>query len=194
MRVLRYVVCLFIVIVLAGCFCGGFKQVKTSEGMLACPECCPMIKYSGTSISVKGVNLPIPNAPVSIGEVTVEPKVIQQACEAVQILEQHRIAACQMLPSYATVSKASFAKALEAMQNDETALTQFALIVSTKDGAAIQKFVEFYFSRAQHLKVAAAQPSDKGYKLAGVDILAESSAEHEELSVLTVASLRELLK
>src|SRR4030042_829661 len=154
MFALRFIIGLFLLFNLAGCQCHGFTQVKTSEGMLACPKCCPMIKYSGTSISVKGVNLGIPKTPVIIGEVSFEPKIIQTACDTVQILENHRIFTCQMLPSYATVSRASFAQALEAMQKDETVLTQFALIVASKDGAAIQKFVDYYGPQAKRIKVS----------------------------------------
>jgi hypothetical protein len=208
MRVLRYAIGLFILVNLAGC-CGGFRQIKTTEGVFACPECCPMIKYSGTSITVKGVNLPIPNAPLPIGEVSVEPKVIQQASEVVQILEQHRLSTCHLLISHASVSKAAFAKALEAMQNDETALTQFALIVSTKDGAAIQKFLDFYLLQTQRLKAAEIEPPIKAYKYevrqvsarssaepkyTVTEMSAKSSVEFEEFTSIEVAPLSKLLK
>lgn len=186
MRALRYVIGVFVLLGLAGC-CGGFKQIKTSEGMLAVPECCPMVKYSGTSFSVKDIGLPIPNAPIKIGEVTVKPETIQQACDAVQILEQHRISACQVLPSYATISKAKFAEAVDAMQKDEFVLTQFALIVSTKDGAAIQKFVEVYGPQAQHLKTGIVTVTTKG-------VSTKSVRESQPLKSVTTVPLEELLK
>ena len=189
MHTLKYAITLFTILSLA-CCCDGFKQIKTPEGTLAVPNCCPMIKYSGTSISVKGVDLAIPNAPVKIGEVTVEPKVIQQACDTVQILEQHRISTCQMLPSYATISKAKFAEALDAMQKDETILTQFALIVSTKNGAAIQKFVESYGPQAQYVK--ATMGTGKIYKTKKAS--AESLAEFKPSKGVTIVPLKELLK
>ena len=139
------------VIILAGCCTQGFKRINTPEGELAVPNCCPMIKYSGTSISVKGVDLPISEVPIKIGEVTVEPKTLQQASEIVQILELHRISTCQLLPSCATVSKAKFVESLDEMQKDEAILTQFALVVASKDGNAIQEFVKRYGSQGRYL-------------------------------------------
>jgi len=136
-------------VILTGCPCSGFKQIKTPEGELAVPKCCPMLKYSGTSISVKGVDLPISNVPIRIGEVTVEPKTLQQASETVQILEQHRMSACQLLPSYATISKRKFVEALDAMQKSETIITQYALVVASKDGKAIEEFVRVYYGQVK---------------------------------------------
>ncbi len=187
MRIFYYLTIFFMLLAVSGCPCGGYRNIKTSEGTLAVPSCCPMIKYSGTSISVKGAELPIPNAPVKIGEVTVEPKVLQTASEVVQILEQHRIFTCQMLPSYATVSKARFAKALDAMHKDEAALTQFALIVSTKNGEAIGKFVEVYGPQARRLR--------KSEKPGTVDIMMTKIPDQaDSLDSITTVSLEELLK
>jgi len=156
MNIPKFVMIIITLINLAGCCTTGFRQIETTEGTLAVPNCCPMIKYSGTSISVKGIDLAIPDVPVKIGEVTVEPKIIQQASEIVQILEQHRMTTCQMLPSYATISKDKFVKALEAMQNDETILTQFALVVASKDGKAIQEYVRLYGPQAKYLALESA--------------------------------------
>ncbi len=156
MNIPKFVTIIITLINLAGCCTTGFKQIETTEGTLAVPNCCPMIKYSGTSISVKGIDLAIPDVPVKIGEVTVEPKTIQQASEIVQILEQHRMTTCQMLPSYATISKDKFVKALEAMQKEGTILTQFALVVASKDGKAIQEFVRIYGPQAKYLALKSA--------------------------------------
>lgn len=156
---------------------------------MAVPNCCPMIKYSGTSISVKGVDFAMPNAPVKIGEVTVEPKTIQQASDIVQILEQHRIYTCQMLPSHATVSKDKFVEALEAMRKDEEILTQFALVIASKDGKAIQEFVRRYGPQARYLSTVI--KIDKMYKEMGIS--ADSLAEFEPSKGVAIFPLRELL-
>lgn len=137
-------VILLTVITLTGCPCSGFKEIKTPEGKLAVPECCKIVEYSKTSVSVTGVKLSIPKVPVEIGGVTVEPRVITQACEIVQILDQHRMSTCQLLPSYATISRTKFVEALDAMQKSETIITQLALIVASKDGTAIQEFARVY--------------------------------------------------
>ncbi len=187
MRSSKYAVILFVIFGLAGCCCTGFKQIKTSDGTLAVPTCCPMIKYSGTSITVKDIGLAIPHSPVNIGGVTVEPKVIQEACDIVQILEQHRISTCQILPSYATISKSKFSEALDAMQNDETALTQFALVVAAKNGEALQQFVSFYGPQARQLKAGAKTGEVKALSV-------ETSAEPKATKSITVLPLRELLK
>ncbi len=200
-----------------GC-CGDFKQIQTPEGTLAVPECCPMVKYSGTSVSVTGVDLAIPKVPVKIGGITVEPKLIQEACKAVQILEQHRIFNCQMLPSYATISKAKFAEALDAMQKDEAILMQFALIVSTENGAAILKFVEYYGPQARYAQAdmetkttkgikAAVEPEDveyskartdrgpaKSYEYKTKDVSTEPLAEFEPSKGITVVPYKDLLQ
>lgn len=179
----KFVITMIVFINLAGCCTAGFKEIKTAEGTFAVPNCSAMIKYSGTSISVKGIDLPIPNVPVKIGEVTVEPKTIQQASEIVQILEQHRMTTCQLLPSYATVSKEKFVKALEGMQKDETIVSQFALVVASKDGSAIQKFVELY--GPQVILVAKVEKKSES--------TTKSITESEPLKSLTVFPLNELL-
>lgn len=151
--------CGFILVIalisLAGCCTNGFKQIETKEGTFAVPNCCPMIKYSGTSIAVRGVDIALSNVPVKIGEVTVKPETIQAASEIVQILEQHRMTTCQLLPSYASVSKAKFIKALEAKEKDERVLTQFALVVASKDGKALLAFVKAYGPQTKYLALQA---------------------------------------
>jgi len=179
----KFVITMIVLINLAGCCTAGFKKIETAEGTFAVPNCCPMIKYSGTSISVTGANLDIPNVPVTIGGVTVKPETIQQASEIVQILEQHRMTTCQLLPSYATVSKEKFVKALEAMQKDATILSQFALVVASKDGSAIQKFVELY--GPQVILVAKVEK--------GRWFTTKSLTESKPLKSLTVFPLNELL-
>lgn len=186
MNVRKILIPMMVIINLAGCCTSGFKEIKTAEGTFAVPNCCAMIKYSGTSISVKGIDLAILDVPVKIGEVTVEPKTIQQASEIVQILEQHRMTTCQLLPSYATVSKEKFVTTLEAMQKDETILSQFALVVASKDGSAIQKFVELYGPQVIHV----AKIEEKG------ELQTKSfstDTESEPLKSLTVFPLNELL-
>jgi len=158
MNVYKVLIAMMFIINLAGCCTDGFKEIKTGEGTFAVPNCSAMIKYSGTSISVKGIDLTIFDVPVKIGEVTIEPKTIQQASEIVQILEHHRMTTCQMLPSYATISKEKFVMAIEAMQKDEAILSQFALVVASKDGSAIQKFVELYGPQV----ILVAKTEDKG--------------------------------
>lgn len=179
MNIPKFVMIIIALINLAGCCTTGFKQIETADGKLAVPNCCPMIKYSGTSISVRGIDLAIPDVPVKIGEVTVEPKTIQQASEIVQILEQHRMTTCQMLPSYATVSKDKFVKALEAMQKDEIVLTQFALVVASKDGKAIQEFVRLYGPQAEYLALKSAK--------------VKTLKEFEPLGEVTVQPLNKLI-
>ncbi len=182
MNIPKFVMIIIALINLAGCCTTGFKQIEMADGKLAVPNCCPMIKYSGTSISVKGIDLAIPDVPVKIGEVTVEPKTIQQASEIVQILEQHRMTTCQMLPSYATISKDKFVKALEAMQKDEIILTQFALVVASKDGKAIQEFVRLYGPQAKYLVLKSA-----------VEMEVKTLKEFEPLGEVAVQPLNKLI-
>jgi hypothetical protein len=187
MYILRYAVCLFAIFNLMGCFCTGFRQIKTPEGTFACPKCCPLVIYSGTTVSVKGVDIGIPKNPVKIGEVTVEPKTIQTACDIVQILDQRRVATCELLPSYATISKLKFSEAVDAMREKGEILAQFALVVASKDGAAIQKFVEYYGPQVQRLQ-AGAEFSTK-------EITVASSTGFEEPSDgIKVVPLKQLMQ
>jgi uncharacterized lipoprotein YajG len=179
---------LIIIISLAGCCTEGFKRIKTPEGELAIPNCCPMIKYHGTTISVKGLDLAIPDLPVKIGEVTVEPKTIQQASDIVQILEQHRMSTCRLLPSCATISKAKFVESLEQMQKDEAILTQFALVVASKDGKAIQEFVRLYGPQARYLCSSEISTA----KIKNPRIWPYSLAEFEPSKSVTVLPFKEL--
>jgi hypothetical protein len=149
-----------------------------------------MIKYHGTTISVKGLDLAIPDVPVKIGEVTVEPKTIQQASEIVQILEQHRMSTCRLLPSCATISKVKFAESVEQMQKDEAILTQFALVVASKDGNAIQEFVRLYGPQARYLAL-----NFDVKKLVGEVFMSSGTLlkEFEPSKSLAVLPLKELL-
>ncbi|MFA4984889.1 MAG: hypothetical protein WC559_06285 [Candidatus Omnitrophota bacterium] len=187
MRAVRCLTALFLVFSLAGCFCRGYNMINTSEGMVACPKCCPLVTYSGTSVSVKGVDLGMSKVPVKIGEITVEPKTIQTAGDIVQALDNRRIALCELLPTYATTSKAKLLEALDAMREKEEILTQFVVIVNSKDGTAIGKFVDYYFPQVQKLNAGT-----------GVGVKALSVKSQEKLTEpsdgIKVAPLKALLQ
>jgi len=124
------------------------------------PTCEPIVKYSSSSFSVKGIEIPLTDSPLKIGEVVWEPKILQQASVIVQILDNHRLATCQSLPAYASSGRDQFAKRLAEMQDDETRITQLALLLAANYPEAVNKYIEAYSSRAVLLSAqATASPS-----------------------------------
>ena len=118
------------------------------------------MKYSSSSFSVKGIEIPLTDSPLKIGEVVWEPKILQQASVIVQILDNHRLATCQSLPAYASSGRDQFAKRLAEMQDDETRITQLALLLAANYPEAVNKYIEAYSSRAVLLSAqATASPS-----------------------------------
>ncbi len=186
MYALRYAVGLFILLNLAGC-CWlnpyGFRTIKTPEGEFACPCCEPMIKYSGTTLTIKTAKF----GKVDIGEVTVGPTMIQQASEIAQVLDLNRISSCQMLPTYATISKAKFSEAADRIQKLQEMLMQLAVIGTMKDSATLEAYIKVYGPQALSLKAGMETSQTKG-------ISTKALAEFEPSEGIRVVPLKELLK
>lgn len=138
---------LFLTLCIAGSCNHTMKVPKNGEDYVL-PKCEPIVEYSARTFSIKGIDIPISNVPVKIGDVTWDAKLLQQAHVTTQILDMHRMDTCQKLPTYASIGKEELKKALEDMREDEARLTQLALIVASGNQEGVKKWVEAYSPRA----------------------------------------------
>lgn len=140
------VICLALLIVF--CIFGCCKTVPKETDVYYLPDCKPIVKYSATTFSIKGIEIPLSSVPIKIGEVTWDPKLLQQAHVTTQILDMHRVATCEKLPTYASMGTEEFKKHMDEMSNDDTRLTQLALLVASGNQEGVKKWVEVYSPRA----------------------------------------------
>ncbi|MGZ8406214.1 MAG: hypothetical protein ACXWWB_11160, partial [Nitrospira sp.] len=79
----------------------GILTALALVGFVGCsslPDCSPMVKYSESKLDIKGFELPVkPGIDVKIGEMVLEPQVVQKATDITQILDNHRISMCNQL-------------------------------------------------------------------------------------------------
>lgn len=149
----RIVICLLALAVMCGCEITGPRKLTVNGREYYVPRCHPLVKYSGLSVTVKGVNVPLGAQTAQVGEISVDQKQLQTAAAVVQILDNHRIATCENLPSF-TYNEAEFGRALQQMNNDETALSQFA--IAAQDPQALRDWIARYQPRAEVIETKTA--------------------------------------
>lgn len=114
-------------------------------GCSSLPDCSPMVKYSESKLVVKGFELPVrPGMDVKIGEMVLEPQVVQRATDLTQILDNHRISMCNNLKAARGVSKETYELSLLRFQEADMKLTQLAILGATNNSKAIERWVESY--------------------------------------------------
>lgn len=137
------------------CYIRGYTEVTPSDGgpPIEVPCCKALVKYSGTSLNVTGVKIPLGNNPIEISGVTWKPEVIQQASETVQILDNNRMHICQLLPALASSAKRDqFHEDLKQCYDDEQRITQLALLIKMNNPEAVKKWTDAYINRATAIK------------------------------------------
>lgn len=126
----------------------GILTALVLVGFVGCsslPDCSPMVKYSESKLDIKGFELPVkPGIDVKIGEMVLEPQVVQKATDITQILDNHRISMCNQLKAARGVSKETHEKSLLRFQEAEVKLTQLAVLVAGNNPKAVEKWVESY--------------------------------------------------
>jgi hypothetical protein len=102
--------------------------VAWPPGYAYVPRCKPLVKYQGTGIEIQGVKIPVPQlgGAAEVGGVKIEPKVLNQAYQTTQILDQSYHADCGLLPAF-TTDKEKFERAVQRMQDSQTKLQQLAM-------------------------------------------------------------------
>lgn len=105
------------------------------EGKRVIPRCCAQVSTSGKSVDITGVKLTVPlvkgaQIPIEIGTAKIEPKLIQEVSELVQVVDRHRMDACQSLQ--AASSTENFNQYLSQKQADDFALEALHAILIAK--------------------------------------------------------------
>lgn len=141
-----------------GC-CNKVKPVD-SKNSITLPDCKALVKYSGSSLSVTGVEIPMPVpqtnlSPIKIGGVTWKPEVLNQASETVQILDNNRITICSYLPALASSGKLEqFHEELKQYMDEANRICQLAILIKLNNPEAVQKWITAYVDRATAIKEA----------------------------------------
>ncbi len=120
--------------------------IKAAWGLVYIPTCIQTVNYTGNKLMVKGIEIPLGGKVGKIGEISYDSLVLVQAAFITQILDQHQRAACQLLPTLASISKDKFENALQQMLTDQSILDQLAVI--SLDPSALKNWVENYAPRA----------------------------------------------
>ena len=106
--------------------------LKTSWGPVCLPRCKAVVQYQAHSFTIKGVKIPVPQlgGDTQVGEVSWDPKVLNRAFQATQLLDRQLQNDCQKLPAYASLGREQFQLALDRMTDREYRLGQLALLVA----------------------------------------------------------------
>lgn len=92
-----------------------------------------------------------PGIDVKVGEMVLEPQVVQRATDLTQILDNHRISMCNHLKAARGASKETYEQSLLRYQEEEIKLTQLAVLVATNNSKAIERWVESYEPKGKDL-------------------------------------------
>lgn len=131
--------CVYILGILAALSLVGFV------GCRSLPDCSPVVKYSESKLDIKGFELPVkPGIDVKIGEMVLEPQVVQRATDLTQILDNHRISMCNQLKAARGASKETYERSLLRFQEADVKLTQLAVLVAANNPKAVERWVESY--------------------------------------------------
>jgi len=130
---------------LGACVFSDSEKLQTSHGAVYVPKCSRTINYDGHTLGIKGVEIPIPalgTAPVKVGEVTWDAKVLQTAANVTQALEEQRLQSCGMLKTVASMSEAKFEEQLDRMNRAQAERDQLVLLILANNPDAVKKWIE----------------------------------------------------
>lgn len=139
----------------------GILTTLTLVGFVGCstmPDCSPMVRYSESKLSIRGIELPLQTDAFKVGEVMWEPQLVQRATDLTQIMDNHRIASCNYLKVATGASKETFERSLLKIQEEDVRLTEFAILVAANNPKAVERWIETYESHAE----AVSQGKDPG--------------------------------
>lgn len=133
------------------------RKVSVNGREYLVPTCRPLVRYSGRTWNIQGLEIPIGGAgTVKVGAASLDAKQLQQATAIAQIVDLHRVATCELLPSFTTDRK-EFLLALKQMRDDQTIITQFA--IAAQDPQALRDFIARYSARANLISDKAQESS-----------------------------------
>lgn len=119
---------------------GAIALVTTSccPGLFCPDKCKPLVRYSGNSLLIKGIDTKVAGSPVTVGEFDLRRQQIQAASEQVQIIDNHRVAMCRLIETLKDDphrDNAHYNKIVEQYANDLTIISQFAIAAQSGDSA-----------------------------------------------------------
>ncbi len=182
----RVFVCLLTLVSICGCQITGPtgpRKLKVNGREYYVPRCHPLVQYSGYAVTVKGINVPIGAKTGGVGEISVEKKQLQTAAAVVQILDNHRIATCENLPAF-TYDAVEFGHALQQMNNDDTALSQFA--IAAQDPQALRDWIARYQPRAQVIEIKTVETTQS--KATNTAAVTKAVKKDKQTALLSTAS------
>lgn len=127
-------------------------------GCTSLPDCSPMVKYSESKLSIKGIELPLQTDAFKVGEAVWEPQTVQKATVLTQIMDNYRISMCNHMKAARGASNETFERSLLRVQEEEMKLNQLAVLVVANNPKAVERWIETYGSHAE----AVSQGKDPG--------------------------------
>lgn len=104
-----------------------------------CPDNCkPLVRYSGNSLLIEGLDTTVAGSPVTVGKFDLKRQQIQAASEQVQIIDNHRVAMCKLIETLKddpNRDNAFYNRIVEQYANDLTVISQFAIAAQSGDAA-----------------------------------------------------------
>src|SRR5262249_85150 len=159
---------------IVGCF--GPKVINRGGRQVPLPDCSPVVQYTGSSFTVKGVSIPVGDN-IKIGEVTWEPKLIQQAAELTQALDNHRMRTCNGLLTSILASDNVFDQILLDYMKAEERLGQLSILLASNKPDAVAKWIDAY------------APEQEKSTLQSLDALLVKNTQRMEINELVTAML-----
>lgn len=137
---------------LASCKTHTTTTVTSNGRKRTLPTPQKFIKFQGTDFTIKGVTFKLQpktgetgNVEAGVGEISFATK-FREASDMAIILDNAQFRDAQnLIAAASTMSDAEFNQRLARISDEQQKLDQLALIVSAKDSAALQKWVDNYF-------------------------------------------------
>ena len=150
------------VVLLSACAEKDQRKIAVSwaPGYAYVPVCKEMVKYQATGFEIQGVKVSVPSlgGSAEVGGVKVDPKVLNQAYQTTQTLDNFFRGTCPYLASYSG-NKEKFEQTVADMLAAQTKLTQLALSLQTAQQPATSPAPQPAASPAsQPTTAAAAKP------------------------------------
>ncbi len=133
------------VILAAGC---SPTIVKTSWGtQVYAPKCIQQIKYSGNSLKIGEVTIPIGSDKVTIKGVDWDTKKLQDAIPAIQTMEQIRLRLCEeRVIDLQTLKYEDYLDKDKKRQENQEKLDQLAYLVTLNNPQSVEKWIAAYLT------------------------------------------------
>lgn len=140
--------------------CGG-EKIKFDGKEIVMQPCERLFFWDGVTVTVGALGMPVGGKSASIGQTTIEPKVLQQAGQAIQAMELARLHQCnEECKNIRRMTPEEFRKWDEQASAEKRAILTLFFITQTGNADAVKQWIAHYlsqfgFSRANLASVTA---------------------------------------